>query len=542
MAAHADPRLPRRFATVALASLLATLIPGGAALATNVSDFSVTPATGGSSISASTASAEWTALTGPVINVVPYSNPDVIPTGTTFTLQLPANFEWNDAITAAPTVTVAPGAPAGFCTLVPSGLTYFGTGNTASSLSFTLSGSHDVACLISFSTLQVRPISGNSSAGTGGDIAVSWNIPGVGQGSAKGGVLTMVPVVPVVITPATGGTDIPSSTAGGAWTTLTGPTITEGTSGQLSSAKIVLALPANFMFNANVTAAPAATCGYPISGITYFGTGNQATSAQVTVSGHATMTKCAVQFGKILQVRPISADPAAGTGGNIAVSIDGVASGSGGAISMATPPPGTLTLTITSPTMNNNAIIWGQSYIDIKTTGSPGTSFQIQASTDNATWTPLKNSSGAVLTWTIGSSGFSTYRYTPIRNYWYKSVAGSSVSNTWRITVRQTCAISPSHSGTTTVGAGSKITFTTTSRPARSDLPTANVIFQLYQKSSSGSWVLNSSITKAINAEGQISWPVTFSTKGSFYVRAQTQPTSVNSNSFWTPNQYYDVN
>ncbi len=524
--------------TALAACLVGVLTSGDAALATNVSDFSVTPATGGGAIPASTASAEWTTLTGPVINVVAYSNPDVIPTGTTFTLALPANFEWNDAVTAGPTVTFAPGAPAGFCTLMPSSLSYFGAGNAASNLSFTLSGSHDVACLISFSTLQVRPISGNSSAGTGGDIVVNWSIPGVGQGSAKGGVLTMLSAVPVVITPATGGTNIPSSTAGGAWTTLTGPTITEGTSGQLSSVKIVLALPANFVFNANVTAAPSATCGYPISGITYFGTGNQATRATVTVSGHATMSKCAIDFGKALQVRPISADPAAGTGGNIAVSIDGVASGSGGAISMAAPPAGTLTLTITSPTMNNNAIIWGQSYIDIKTTGTPGTTFQIQASSDNVTWTPLKNSSGAVLTWTVGSSGYSTYRYTPIRNYWYKSVAGTTVSNVVRITVRETCSLKPSMYGP--VSPGTSVTFNATVRPARSDLPKANIVFQVYRLSGS-SWVLYRSGTEVIDDAGIATMSWTFTTAGSWKVRAQAQPTSVNSNSFWTSYIEYKV-
>jgi hypothetical protein len=210
-----------------------------------------------------------------------------------------------------------------------------------------------------------------------------------------------------------------------------------------------------------------------------------------------------------------------------------------------TPPPlGPITLSITSPTMNNSAIIWGESYIDITTKGTPGTVFQTEATSDNVTWAPLKNSSGAILTWTIGSSGFSTYRYTPIRNYWYRSVAGTNpgTSNVVRITVRQTCSIAPSHSSTVAITAGSKITFTTTSRPARSDLPTANVMFQVWQMSSSGSWVLHTQVTKAIDANGNVSWPVTFSTKGSFYVRAQTQPTSVNSNSFWTPNQYYTVN
>jgi hypothetical protein len=149
--------------------------------------------------------------------------------------------------------------------------------------------------------------------------------------------------------------------------------------------------------------------------------------------------------------------------------------------------------------MNNNAIIWGQSYIDIKTTGTPGTTFQTQASSDNVTWTPLKNSSGAVLTWTIGSGGYSTYRYTPIRNYWYKSVAGTTVSNVVRITVRETCSLKPSMYGP--VAPGTSVTFSATVRPARSDLPKANVVFQVYRLSGS-SWVLYRSVTKVIDDAG----------------------------------------
>ncbi len=532
-------RVPRAGALALAASLIAALVPAGTALATNITDFHVTPATGGSNISASTAGGAWTPLTGPVISVDEYSNPDTIPAGTSFTLVLPDNFEWNTSATSAPLVTPTPGMPAGSCALVTSAITYFGAGNVASNARFDLSGSHDIGCQITLKGLQVRPISSNSAAGGGGQIQVTWTLNGVVSSPADGGLVSLW--VPPVVTPATGGTNIPYSTAGGAWTTLSGPTITEGTSGQLSASKIVLSLPTNFVFDMSVTTAPTTNCGYPVSAITYSGAGNAASTAQVTISGHATMTRCAISFGTLLRVRPVSADPAAGTGGSIAVSVDGTSVGAGGEISMTTPPPGALTLTITSPTMNNSAIIWGQSYIDIRTSGASGTSFQIQASTDNATWVPLKNSSGAVLTFTIGSGGSSTYRYTPIRNYWYKSVAGSTVSNVVRITVRQTCSISPSHSGTVTVGAGSKITFTTTSRPARSDLPIANVKFEVFQKNSSGAWVLHSSVMRPINSAGQVQWPVTFSTKGSYYVRAQTQPTSVNSNSFWTPNQYYNV-
>jgi hypothetical protein len=530
-------------AIVVTACLVVALAPVGTALGTNLSDFSVTPATGGANIPATTAGGAWTTLTGPVINVVPYSNPDVIPQDAlVFQMQLPANFEWNTAKTAAPVVTVAPGSPAGFCTLTATGVSYWNTPGAPPGYKyaqFGLSGTHDVGCQVTFAGLQVRPISSNPAAGTGGNIVVTWTLNGVASAPQNGGAVTMAASAPAVITPATGGSNIPSSTAGGAWTTLNGPTITEGTSGQLSASEIVLTLPANFVFNANVTVAPVASCGYPISSITYYGAGNQATNAKVTVSGHATMSACSISFGQSLQVRPISADPGSGTGGNITVYIDGVASGNGGAVTMSTPPVGTLTLSITSPTMNNSAIIWGESYIDIKTIGTPGTTFQIQASTDQVTWTPLKNSSGAVLSWTIGSSGSSTYRYTPIRNYWYKSVAGSTVSNVVRITVRETCSLSPTYSTAKSVAAGSSTTFKATVRPARSDLPKANVNFQVYKKSGS-SWTLSTSVTKTIDDSGVATLSWTWSS-GSWYVRAQAQPTSVNSNSFWTKNSYFNA-
>jgi hypothetical protein len=355
------------------------------------------------------------------------------------------------------------------------------------------------------------------------------------------------------VTLATGGTGILTTTAAntgtGAWTTLTGPVITESTIGEFPvGARFQLALPTNFQFNVNRTTAPTVSgCDKASSAIAYTGS-SSATITIALTTGAAQFSVCRIDFGTILQIRPIDGNLSAGSGGSIgltyfdpALPTPGVVPGGAGQVSMVAPSSGPLTLTTYSPTMNNNAIIWGQSYVDLISTGAPGTSFRIEASTDERTWVPLTNSSGVVLNFTIASNGSSTYRYTPIRNYWYRSVAGSTISNTPRVTVRQTASISPSHSSTVTVARGSTITFTTTSRPARSDLPTANVRFELWQKSSSGTWVLNSSVTRSIDANGNVNWPVTFSTKGSFYVRAQTQPTSVNANSFWTANQYYTV-
>jgi hypothetical protein len=95
--------------------------------------------------------------------------------------------------------------------------------------------------------------------------------------------------------------------------------------------------------------------------------------------------------------------------------------------------------------MNNNAIIWGQSYVDLITDRDGRHFVPDRASTDEKTWTPLKNSSGGVLRSRSSSNSSSTYRYTPIRNYWYRSVGGSTMSNTPRSPSIETYSIKPPH-------------------------------------------------------------------------------------------------
>jgi len=362
--------------------------------------------------------------------------------------------------------------------------------------------------------------------------------------------IASVSAVNPTVTPATGGTGILTTTAAntgtGAWTTLTGPVITEGAIGEFPvGERIQLSLPTNFQFNVNQTAAPSVTgCDKASSAIVYTGS-NTATITIALTTGPAQFALCVVNFGTTLQIRPIDGNLSAGAGGPIgltffdpALPTPGVFPGGAGQVSMVAPSAGPLTLTTYSPTMNNNAIIWGQSYIDIKTAGTPGTSFQIQATSDNVTWTPLKNSGGAVLTFSIASNGSKTYRYTPIRNYWYRSVAGSTMSNVVRITVRETCSLKPSIYGP--VSPGTSVTFSATVRPARSDLPKANVIFQVYAEVGSA-WKLYRSVTKVIDDAGVATMSWTFTTAGSWKVRAQAQPTSVNSNSFWTSYIEYKV-
>lgn len=60
----------------------------------------------------------------------------------------------------------------------------------------------------------------------------------------------------VTVTPASGGGAISSGSVGGAWTALTGPTVTEGAVGSVGTGTIILNVPAGFVFD---TAAPLPT-------------------------------------------------------------------------------------------------------------------------------------------------------------------------------------------------------------------------------------------------------------------------------------------
>ncbi len=174
-------------------ALVASLAGAGRVQATNVEDFTVIAATGGASIDAETAGRAWTTLAGPVIDVAVYSNPDIFAPGLSFTLTLPMGFEWNPAVTAAPTIAIAPNMPAGFCTLTASALRYGTAASGAWQATFTLSGTHDVGCRITLAGLQVRPVAG-VRAGAGGQMTVTWTVPGVGVGHASAGLARLAGV------------------------------------------------------------------------------------------------------------------------------------------------------------------------------------------------------------------------------------------------------------------------------------------------------------------------------------------------------------
>ncbi len=169
----------------------------------------------------------------------------------------------------------------------------------------------------------------------------------------------------------------------------------------------------------------------------------------------------------------------------------------------------------------------------------PSKALVLQTSTNQVNWTNTANL-------TANSAGTATFTWTPARNLYYRAVfAGApdlsaANSNVARVVVRQIALLRPLVSGVKTIARGSKVTFTTTVRPARAELPKAKVTFTFVLKR--GSTVVYSGKRDVyIDAAGLASWTWTFSSPGEWYVRAIANPTTANANSVWSPLQHYHV-
>jgi hypothetical protein len=134
-----------------------------------------------------------------------------------------------------------------------------------------------------------------------------------------------------------------------------------------------------------------------------------------------------------------------------------------------------------------------------------------------------------------------------VTNLYYRAVfAGASDlsaanSNQVRTVVRQLALLRPTNSGSVkSISRNSSITFTTTVRPARPELPVAKVSFYFY-KQISGSWQLVTKRDVFINSAGLALTTFKFTSTGQWYVRSQANPTTYNANSVLTPVERYSV-
>jgi len=199
----------------------------------------------------------------------------------------------------------------------------------------------------------------------------------------------------------------------------------------------------------------------------------------------------------------------------------------------------TATLNVTP---SATVITWGASVIikaDFGAAGA-GRTFALQGARDGVTWE-------TITTLTTDPEGNASFEYRPANNLYYRGVfdgapdLGAVTSNTARVVVRQIALLRPTSNGATkVVSRGRKVTFNTTVRPSRADLPTAKVTLAIYRRVSSG-WSLFTTRDAYPNAAGVASYTWTFSTRGEWYVRSIANPTTYNANSVWSPVERYSV-
>ena len=206
-----------------------------------------------------------------------------------------------------------------------------------------------------------------------------------------------------------------------------------------------------------------------------------------------------------------------------------------------TPPSGqTAALTVTP---SSSVIMWGDSVV-LKASFGAATganrTFALQGTRDGVTWEPIT-------TLTTDADGNASFTYRPANNLFYRGVfdgtpeLGPVTSNTARVVVRQIALLRPTSRGTTkTVSRGRSVTFSTTVRPSRVDLPKAKVTLAVYRRVSGG-WRLFTTRDAYVDASGVASYTWTFTARGEWYVRSMANPTTFNANSTWTPIERYSV-
>jgi hypothetical protein len=197
-----------------------------------------------------------------------------------------------------------------------------------------------------------------------------------------------------------------------------------------------------------------------------------------------------------------------------------------------------------SITLTNSArvITWGGSVLLIVQFGANGANktFNLEGARDGVSWTTRA-------TLTTNAAGQATFTYRPATNLYYRAVfAGTpdltaSTSNTTRTVVRQIALLRPTNFGAIkSIPPNRSITFTTTARPARAELPPVRVSFVFYRRVGSV-WTFVTKRDVFINSLGKASTTFRFTRAGSWYVRSIANPTPFNANSVWSPLERYTV-
>ena len=208
-------------------------------------------------------------------------------------------------------------------------------------------------------------------------------------------------------------------------------------------------------------------------------------------------------------------------------------------------PAAGITLTASDMTATRGSVItWGSTVTLTATFASGGANrtLNIQASRDGLTWATITTPSLVTDT-----TGVATFAYRPATNDYYRAVfAGApdltaAMSPTVRTVVRQILVLRPTNQGKIkTISHGTSIIFTSTVRPARTDLVPAKVTYYLYRLVS-GKWVAQGTRVITASSVGLALTTFKFSTKGSWMVRSAANATPYNANSIMSPMQQFLV-
>jgi hypothetical protein len=271
-----------------------------------------------------------------------------------------------------------------------------------------------------------------------------------------------------------------------------------------------------------------------------------------TIAGIATFTGCSIDKG--------------GTGYTLTATASNVVPpgsigpGTSAPFNVASPLPGAvITLTTSCPSPDcplDSSKTPPQANIKLPQTLSEGVTLAASIASGGANRTITFEVSKDQVTWsginttTTDASGRASFFYRPSDNRYYRvSFAGAGdlgagTSPIVRVVVRSLIFIRPTGCTSSAPCArrtGSTVIFLATARPNRPELPQQQVQFVVQRKVGSTFVNVSSQLVNVSKATGTASLAVDFSTAGTYRIRANLLPTSVNANSFPTDFEYYRI-
>ena len=279
-----------------------------------------------------------------------------------------------------------------------------------------------------------------------------------------------------------------------------------------------------------------------------------------TVNGEATFSGCTQTTADTSYALTATASLSNVTGAAFAVSSTAPPTGTPAVISLTsfcgTPTP------ISTSGANQCVADAGksppQANIKLPQTSSEGVRLQAHIASDGANRSLTFEVSKDQVTWssigaaTTDASGNASVFYRPSDNRYYRVTfagaadLGAATSPLVRVVVRALVFLRPAGCTSASpcrISLGDEINFTTTARPNRAELPPQAAQFTVQRRSGS-TWVdadIDALVIPVSKVTGTALFNVFFNVRGTWRLRVNLLPTTVNANSFPTAYEYYSV-